>query len=107
MDNFLEPLTPEQKARQNAMAEIKEEMGKLKTTLRNEVRVLKKKRGDELIPSKQAILNEQIAKKQKDFDDVGCLLYSTTTTAAKERQDYFKRLIKWDEIMRKHGVPGY
>ncbi len=102
LDQFLEPLTPEQKAMQAAIAEIKDEAGRLKTKLRNEVRALRRKRNDCLVPSEQASLDQQIAAKQKDFEDVDCIFAHTHT-----RQDHFRRLIKWDEIMRKHGVAGY
>lgn len=103
LDSFTEPPTPEEKAMRAAMAEIRDEAGGLKTKLRSELRSLKRKRSDELVPSQQALLDEQIAAKQKDFDDVDCVFQAQTHT----RQDHFKRLIKWDEIMRKHGVAGY
>jgi hypothetical protein len=102
IDDFGE-LTPEQKAMRAAMAEIKDAAGTLKTKLRNELRTLRRKRSDCLVPTEQASLDEQIAVKQKDFDDVDCLSHA----APSARQDHFKRLIKWDEIMRKHGVNGH
>ncbi len=86
-----------------AAAEIKDEAGRLKTKLRNELRALKRKRNDCLVPSEQVSLDQQIAAKQKDFDDVDCLFHAQTSP----RQDHFKRLIGWNEIMRKHGVAGY
>ena len=102
-----EPLSPEQEAMRKAMAEIRDEAGRLKTKLRNEVRTLKRKRNDCLVPSEQVSLDEQIAVKQKDFDDVDCVFLNATSNAVQTRQEHFKRLIKWDEIMRKHGVAGY
>jgi hypothetical protein len=104
LDQFLEPPTPEQEAKRKAIAEIKDEAGRLKTKLRNEVRTLRRKRNDCLVPSEQASLDQQITAKQKDFDDVDCIFLAQADVA---RQDHFKRLIKWDEIMRKHGVAGY
>ena len=86
------------------MAEIRDEAGRLKTKLRNEVRALKRKRNDCLVPSEQVPLDEQIAAKQKDFNDVDCIFFEQTDTT---RQDHFKRLIHWDDTMRKHGVAGY
>ncbi len=107
LDDFLEPKTPEQRALGKALAEIKEEVGKLKTKLRNEVRSLKRKRNDSLIPSEQGALDGQIVAKQEEFDDVDCLFVTEATKAGLARQDHYKRLVKWDEIMRKHGVAGY
>lgn len=103
LDSFTEPPTPEAKALRAAMAEIRDEAGRLKMKLRSELRTLKRKRNDCLVPSEQVSLDQQVAVKQKDFDDVDCLFHAQTHT----RQDHFKRLINWDEIMRKHGVAGY
>ena len=101
MDDFSEPLTPEQKARRAAMAEIKDEVGRLRTKLRNELRALKRKRNDNLVPSEQVALDEQIAKKQTEFDDVDCVFNAESSTG-KALQDHYKRLINWDGIMKKH-----
>ncbi len=102
MDDFAEPLTPEQKARQAAMAEIKDEVGRLRTKLRNELRALKRKRNDNLVPSEQVALDEQIAKKQKEFDDVECVFYNVSTGPELALQKHVKGLVNWDGIMKKH-----
>jgi hypothetical protein len=107
LDGFLEPLTPEQEALQKAMLEVKEEAGKLKTKLRKEVRSLSKKRAEELVPSVQVSLDEQIAKKQKEFADVDLLDLCPRNDHERALQNHVKGLIKWDGIMKKHGVTGY
>ena len=107
LESFAEPPTPEAKAMRAAMAEIKDEAGKLKMRLRSEVRSLKRKRNDELVPSQQMSLDEQIAAKEQEFKDVDCIFLNATSPTQQTVQDRFKRLIGWAEIMRKHGVSGH
>lgn len=107
LDSFTEPPTPEAKALRAAMAEIKDAAGKLKMKLRSELRSLKRKRSDELVPSQQVSLDGQITAKEQEFEGVDCIFYSASGDAGRAQQDRFKRLIGWDEIMRKHGVAGY
>jgi len=101
------PLTPEQLAQRNALAEVNEEVGLLKTKVRAELRTLKRKRTDELVPSARKSLDEKIATKEQEFNDVESVFYVPSTENEKTIQNHFKGLIKWDEIMRKHGVRGY
>ena len=107
MDAFLEPLTPQQAAIQNAMVEVKEEMGELKKKLRAEIRSLKRKRADELVPSIQAVLDEQIPIKEQEFAELDCAYVNASTASELALQKHVRGLIKWDEKMRKHGVSGY
>ena len=103
MDSFLEPQTSDEKARAAASAEIKDEVGKFKNARQAEIRKLKKARRAENIPSKQASLEQQISEKEQEFTDVDCVFNSGKDA----RQDHYRQLIKWNEIMKKHGVAGY
>jgi hypothetical protein len=103
MDAFLEPPTPEEKARMAAIAEIKEEIGKFRNEAQADIRKLKKARKTENQPSKQQALDQQIAAMQKDFNEVDSVFMGPEAP----RHSHFKQLLKWDEIMRKRGVAGY
>jgi hypothetical protein len=104
-DDF-DPPTPEELARRNAMAEIRDEVGKLKNQLQADIKKLKKKLREENIPSVQTSLRQQITMKETQFKDVDYVFCEAgTDPAGRRKQDQFKTLIKWDEIMRKHGVP--
>ena len=56
--------------------------------------------GEELQDELQFHLDQQIAEKQREFDDVDCVF----DAAVSEKKDRIRQLLKWDEIMRKHGV---
>lgn len=103
LDNIFEPLTAEEKAHNAAVAEIKDEVGRFKNKTQKQIRALKKSRRDENIPSKQASFDQQIAEKEQEFRDVDSV-FDSAHSALKDR---YKVIIKWDEIMRKHGVAGY
>ncbi len=47
-------------------------------------------------------LDEQIAKKQKEFDDVECVFYNVSTGPELALQKHVKGLVNWDGIMKKH-----
>ena len=103
MESFAEPLTPEQITLKAAMAEIKDEVGKFKNSTQTKIKSLKKARRDENIPSKQAPLDQQIAEKQQELKEVKCVFDSGGSAL----QNHYRKIVKWDEIMRKHGVRGY
>jgi hypothetical protein len=98
--------TPEEKAHRNALAEIREEVGLLKTKVRAEIRALKRKRLDSLVPSEKKTLDDKIAAKQQEFDKIDSVFYVATTDRDRAIQNHFRGLIKWDEIMHKHDVRG-
>jgi hypothetical protein len=104
MDNFME-LTPEQTALREAMEEIREAVGMFKNKTQADIRKLRRTRRTEYRPSKQASLDNLIVTKEKELSDVDCI-FQAQNEAAQVIQDRFKLLIKWDEIMRKHGVAG-
>ena len=98
IDDFAEKPTPEQLAQRNANAEIKDEVGKFKNKIQAEIRALKNAKRKENRPVEQASLEQQIAEKQQDINDVDCVFLAMTSA----RQAHFKRLINWDGIMKKH-----
>jgi len=54
-----------------------------------------------------ASLDEQIANKEKEFNNVACVFSNASTGPELALQKHVRGLIKWDEIMKKHGIPGY
>jgi hypothetical protein len=79
----------------------------LKKKLRTELRALKRKRADELVPSAMASLDEQIAKKEKEFNNVDCVFSNASTGPELALQKHVRGLINWDGIMKKYGVSGH
>ena len=101
------PPTPEQLAQRNALAEVNEAVGILKKNVRAEIRALKRKRADELVPSVQKSLDEKIAAKEQEFKDVDWVFTVPSTNEQQTIQNHVRGLIKWDETMRKYGVRGH
>lgn len=102
LDDFAERPTPEQLAQRNANAEIREEAGKLKNKLQGQIRDLRRKRGRENAPLARASLDEQIAKKEQEIEDLKWVSLNASTGPELALQKHVRGLINWDGIMKKH-----